>query len=137
MSISTRPTLKMVRPYSPPTAVESDNIAEMLLATIRLLRLGYSHSVIVREIFGDSPRQRATGRWALRRLRRLGFSVRAERSGKTEFSKRLAALIREMAGRTDYEIDRAIDDLLHADESDVRRLLARRWRHRGRKRTSS
>ena len=126
MTFSNRPNLTIV-PYSRPIAAEPDHMVNQLLATIRLVRRGYSHAVIVREFFGDSPQEQATGHRILRRLRRLGFSVAAERAGETEFSRRLVALTRTMAGRPPHEIEKAIDDLLHADDPALRRLLAKQF----------
>lgn len=122
MTFSNRPNLTIV-PYSRPNAAEPDSTINQLRATIRLVRRGYSHAVIVREIFGDSAHEQAAGHRALRRLRRLGFSVAAERAGTTKFSKQLTTLIGQMAGRPSHEIDVAIDKLLRGDEPHLRRRL--------------
>jgi hypothetical protein len=97
---------------------------ESLLRAIRLIRRGYDHATIISVVFGDAPYEQVAGRRALRRLRRLGFSVAAERNGKTDFSRHLIAIVRELRGQPDHEIEAAIDELLSADEPNLRRLLA-------------
>ena len=126
--MSRPPILTVVRPYSLPPGAEFDGVTGMLLAVIRLIRLGHSHDVIVREVFGDEPHERLAGRRAIRKLRVLGFSVQAERSGKTTFSRKLMALNRRMAGRPESEFDLAREKLLAADEPKLARMLAKhRW----------
>jgi hypothetical protein len=116
-----------VRPQLPQTSTVDDRVevtTEQLLHSIRLIRRGFSHATIVFEAFGDSASESAAGHRALRRLRTLGFSVAAERAGRTDFSRRLVALTRSMAGRPPHEIEKAIDELLHGDEPNLRRRLA-------------
>jgi hypothetical protein len=129
LQMTKKPNFRLVRPPKPLSpAIHGDLLVstDMLLWAIRLIRLGYAHRVIIREVFGDSPEHQAVGRKMLQRLRDLGFSVAAERDGKTLFSLRKASLISQLAGRPDAEIDAAIADLLDADEPQLRRMLTGR-----------
>ena len=127
--MSPPPILTIVRPYSLPPGAEYDGVTGMLLFAIRLIRLGYSHDVIVREVFGDEPHEQLAGHRAIRKLRVLGFSVQAERQGRTRFSRKLMALDRRLAGRPEFEFDLARDKLLAADEPKLARMLAKhRWK---------